>query len=54
MWRAGFRPALSYVAPLGLCGPSGHIATEGTRSVDEPRLHLLGYGDWTSQPSAPS
>lgn len=22
-------------------------ATDGTRAVDEPRLQLLGYGDWT-------
>ncbi|MDZ4233056.1 MAG: hypothetical protein U1C73_04730 [Dietzia sp.] len=25
----------------------GHIAVDGTRAVGEPRLHLLGYGDWT-------
>ena len=30
----------------------GHIATEGTRAVGEPRLHLLGYGDWTGPASA--
>ncbi|WP_406197939.1 MULTISPECIES: ArsO family NAD(P)H-dependent flavin-containing monooxygenase [unclassified Streptomyces] len=52
IWCTGFRPALSHLAPLGLRGQRGHIAVEGTRSVDEPRLHLLGYGDWTGPASA--
>ncbi|WP_151483593.1 ArsO family NAD(P)H-dependent flavin-containing monooxygenase [Streptomyces albicerus] len=52
IWCTGFRPALSHLAPLGLRGPRGHIPTAGTRSVDEPRLHLLGYGDWTGPASA--
>ncbi|MDW4910763.1 ArsO family NAD(P)H-dependent flavin-containing monooxygenase [Streptomyces sp. ADMS] len=52
IWCTGFRPALSHLAPLGLRGVRGHIATEGTRAVDEPRVHLLGYGDWTGPASA--
>lgn len=52
IWCTGFRPALSHLAPLGLRGPRGHIPTAGTRSVEEPRLHLLGYGDWTGPASA--
>lgn len=52
IWCTGFRAALSHLAPLGLRGPRGRIATEGTRAVDEPRLHLLGYGDWTGPASA--
>lgn len=52
IWCTGFRPALSHLAPLRLRGRRGHIATEGTRAVDEPRLHLLGYGDWTGPASA--
>ncbi|MEV7787212.1 ArsO family NAD(P)H-dependent flavin-containing monooxygenase [Streptomyces sp. NPDC088106] len=52
VWCTGFRPALSHLAPLQLRGTHGHIATEGTRAVDEPRLHLLGYGDWTGPASA--
>ncbi|THC55020.1 ArsO family NAD(P)H-dependent flavin-containing monooxygenase [Streptomyces sp. A1499] len=51
IWCTGFRPALAHLAPLGLRGPRGHIATAGTRAVDEPRLHLLGYGDWTGPAS---
>ena len=52
IWCTGFRPALSHLAPLQLRGRRGHIATVGTRAVDEPRLHLLGYGDWTGPASA--
>ncbi|MET7889984.1 ArsO family NAD(P)H-dependent flavin-containing monooxygenase [Streptomyces mirabilis] len=52
IWCTGFRPALSHLAPLQLRGRRGHIATTGTRAVDEPRLHLLGYGDWTGPASA--
>ncbi|MGW0903355.1 ArsO family NAD(P)H-dependent flavin-containing monooxygenase [Streptomyces sp. NPDC002853] len=52
IWCTGFRPALSHLAPLGLRGPRGHIPTHGTQAVDEPRLHLLGYGDWTGPASA--
>ncbi|MEU0194989.1 ArsO family NAD(P)H-dependent flavin-containing monooxygenase [Streptomyces afghaniensis] len=52
IWCTGFRPALAHLAPLGVRGPRGHIPTVGTRAVGEPRLHLLGYGDWTSPASA--
>ncbi|MYR42269.1 ArsO family NAD(P)H-dependent flavin-containing monooxygenase [Streptomyces sp. SID5910] len=52
VWCTGFRPALSHLVPLGLRGRRGHIATVGTRAADEPRLHLLGYGDWTGPASA--
>ncbi|WP_306188050.1 ArsO family NAD(P)H-dependent flavin-containing monooxygenase [Streptomyces sp. MK5] len=52
IWCTGFRPALSHLAPLQLRGRCGYIATAGTRAADEPRLHLLGYGDWTGPASA--
>ncbi|MFB8080185.1 ArsO family NAD(P)H-dependent flavin-containing monooxygenase [Streptomyces sp. NPDC056013] len=52
VWCTGFRPALSHLAPLGLRGPRGHVPTTGTQAVDEPRLYLLGYGDWTGPASA--
>ncbi|MFE0803334.1 ArsO family NAD(P)H-dependent flavin-containing monooxygenase [Streptomyces sp. NPDC058812] len=52
VWATGFRPALAHLAPLGLRGPRGHVETAGTRAVGEPRLHLLGYGDWTGPASA--
>ncbi|MEU4996037.1 ArsO family NAD(P)H-dependent flavin-containing monooxygenase [Streptomyces sp. NPDC021622] len=52
IWCTGFRPTLSHLAPLQLRGSRGHITTVGTRAADEPRLHLLGYGDWTGPASA--
>ncbi|UWM49713.1 ArsO family NAD(P)H-dependent flavin-containing monooxygenase [Streptomyces carpaticus] len=52
IWCTGFRPALAHLAPLNLRGARGHIPTDGTRALGEPRLHLLGYGDWTGPASA--
>ncbi|MCX5205957.1 ArsO family NAD(P)H-dependent flavin-containing monooxygenase [Streptomyces sp. NBC_00237] len=52
IWCTGFRPALSHLAPLNLRGARGHIPTTGTQALGEPRLHLLGYGDWTGPASA--
>ncbi|WP_318200203.1 ArsO family NAD(P)H-dependent flavin-containing monooxygenase [Streptomyces sp. SCL15-4] len=52
IWCTGFRPALAPFAPLGLRGPRGRIPNDGTRALGEPRVHLLGYGDWTGPASA--
>ena len=54
IWCTGFRPALHHLAPLGLRGPDGLIPTDGTQATKEPRLHLIGYGDWTARPQQPS
>ncbi len=48
----GFRPDLEVLSRLGLPRVDGHVATVGTRARDEPRLHLVGYGDWTGPASA--
>ena len=52
IWCTGFRPELRHLAPLGLRYADGHLAVLGTQAVDEPRLHLVGYGDWTGPASA--
>ncbi|WP_229856423.1 ArsO family NAD(P)H-dependent flavin-containing monooxygenase [Nocardioides flavus (ex Wang et al. 2016)] len=55
IWCTGFRPALRHLRPLGLRTSAGHVAVggpSGTRALDEPRLHLVGYGDWTGPASA--
>lgn len=52
LWATGFRPALTHLRPLRLREHDGTIAVTGTRVVKEPRLHLLGYGDWTGPGSA--
>ena len=48
----GFRPALDHLAPLDVIAPNGRIEVRGTRSVREPRLWLVGYGEWTGYASA--
>lgn len=48
----GFGPALEHLRPLGLHDSRGRIPVEGTRSVHEPRLWLVGYGGWTGYASA--
>lgn len=52
VWCTGFRPALEHLAPLGVVEPDGRVRVEGTRSVVEPRLWLVGYGEWTGFASA--
>ncbi|MFL1375971.1 MULTISPECIES: ArsO family NAD(P)H-dependent flavin-containing monooxygenase [unclassified Nocardiopsis] len=52
LWCTGFRPVLDHLAPLGVLDARGRVPVEGTRSRAEPRLHLLGYGDWTGPLSA--
>lgn len=52
VWATGFRPALAHLRPLYLRQPDGTIAVDGTRSVKEPALQRLGYGDWTGLGSA--
>lgn len=52
VWCTGFRPALAHLAPLRLLGEDGRVEVLGTRSVREPRLWLVGYGDWTGAASA--
>ncbi|WP_083706934.1 ArsO family NAD(P)H-dependent flavin-containing monooxygenase [Intrasporangium flavum] len=52
VWCTGFRPDLRHLAPLRLTRDGTHPATSGTRATSEPRLHLVGYGDWTGPASA--
>ncbi|WP_423754410.1 NAD(P)-binding domain-containing protein [Cellulomonas iranensis] len=44
LWATGFRASLDHLAPLGLRGPGGGIAMDGTEVVAEPRVQLVGYG----------
>lgn len=52
IWCTGFRYALDHLAPLGVVEASGEIVTAGPRSVRQPRLWLIGYGEWTGYASA--
>jgi hypothetical protein len=51
IWCTGFRPALSHLAGLGIVD-DGRVRVRGTRAVDEERLWLVGYGEWTGYASA--
>jgi cation diffusion facilitator CzcD-associated flavoprotein CzcO len=44
LWATGFRAALGHLAPLQLREPSGGIRMDGTRTVRDDRVHLVGYG----------
>ena len=52
LWCTGFHSALGHLAPLGVVDEHGRVPVEGNRSVAEPRLSLVGYGDWTGFASA--
>lgn len=52
IWATGFQPALDFLRPLGVVTDNNRVETSGTRSVEEPRLWLVGYGNWTGFASA--
>ncbi len=52
IWCTGFDPALGHLTPLGVLTADGRVAVSGTRSLVEPRLWLVGYGEWTGFASA--
>ncbi|WP_120010113.1 ArsO family NAD(P)H-dependent flavin-containing monooxygenase [Teichococcus vastitatis] len=52
IWCTGFRPDLSHLTKLGVLEADGRIALEHGRSLRQPRLWMLGYGDWTGAASA--
>lgn len=52
VWCTGFRPATRHLADLEVLDADGRAPVEGTRCVEEPRLWMLGYGDWTGFASA--
>lgn len=51
IWCTGFRPALSHLEPLDIVH-DGRVRVRGTRSIEEERLWLVGYGEWTGYASA--
>lgn len=44
LWATGFRPAVRHLAPLRLQTAQGGYRVANGRSLDEPRLFLIGYG----------
>lgn len=53
IWCTGFRPSLAYLRGLGIVGDDGRVAvTAQGQAIAEPKLWLLGFGDWTGFASA--
>jgi putative flavoprotein involved in K+ transport len=52
IWCTGFRPALDHLKALNIFNGEGRIDVEETHSTKEPRLWLVGYGEWTGLASA--
>ncbi len=55
IWCTGFRPALRHLSPARLRDTDGRVAVggpSGTRAARDPRVYLVGYGDWTGPASA--
>ena len=55
IWATGFRPALGHLKNLQVIDSDGRVAVSGvagTRSLAEPRLWMVGYGNWTGYASA--
>lgn len=52
IWCTGFEPSLDFLRPLGVLTENGRVEVAATRSVKEPRLWLVGYGNWTGFASA--
>lgn len=44
LYATGFRAAIDHLAPLHLREPGGGIRMDGTRTLRDPRVHLVGYG----------
>lgn len=52
IWCTGYRPALRHLRSLGLRSSKGIPDVAGNRSVKDPRVCFVGYGDWTGPASA--
>lgn len=52
IWATGFRPALRHLRGTGLVAGDGTVAVDEGTALGEPRLHFVGYGQWTGSASA--
>ncbi|WP_338873555.1 ArsO family NAD(P)H-dependent flavin-containing monooxygenase [Spirosoma sp. SC4-14] len=52
IWCTGFRPAIQFLNGLGILTSDGRADVQGTRSIKQPGLWLVGYGSWTGFASA--
>lgn len=52
IWCTGFAPSLNHLRGFGVVNSQGRVDVHDNRSSIEPRLWLVGYGDWTGLASA--
>ena len=52
IWCTGFKATLDHLKPLGIVEENNTILVEGSRSVKQSNLWLVGYGEWTGPGSA--
>lgn len=53
IWCTGFRPSLSYLEQLGIVESDEKVlVTKQGQATTEPKLWLVGFGDWTGFASA--
>ncbi|MDN5715742.1 MAG: ArsO family NAD(P)H-dependent flavin-containing monooxygenase [Janibacter sp.] len=52
IWCTGYRPALRHLRSLRLRTSDGYPQVTDNRSVKDPRVCFVGYGDWTGPASA--
>lgn len=52
IWCTGFQPELTHLASKEVRVAGWRAALSGTQLQADPRLHFLGYGDWTGTLSA--
>ncbi len=52
IWCTGFQPSLDHLKSLDVVEKNGRVEVSGTRSTKQPRLWLVGYGEWTGFGSA--
>lgn len=52
LWCTGFQSALSHLESLDVVNAEGKVDVRQNQSVQQPRLWLIGYGDWAGAASA--
>ena len=52
IWCTGFRPALDHLQCLDVLEADGKVTVDDTRASKQPKLWLVGYGEWTGAASA--
>jgi putative flavoprotein involved in K+ transport len=52
IWCTGFGPTLEHLRPLHILNDAGRVDVVDGQALQEPRLWLVGYGEWCGFASA--